>query len=151
MIVCSNNKRNTSCSSSHYLRLECNKFNIRKWKPNWIIYSQQKSGHSPKCHPWGSAAGRRKWAIPEKIQRGGIEDILFWKAPLEILDLSLYPKKFQRKKAFTLEILQICVTPLGNPKVKNQNSWKFCITIIHGNFGHPGNFSGSVTTIFKML
>ena len=41
------------------------------------------------------------WAIPEKIQTGGVEDILFWKAPLEILDLSLYPKKFQRKKAFT--------------------------------------------------
>ena len=41
------------------------------------------------------------WAIPEKIQTGDeVEDIIFGKAPLEILDLSQYPKKFRRKKAF---------------------------------------------------
>ena len=34
--------------------------------------------------------------------RGGVEDIdTLLKNPLEILDMSLYPKKFRRKKAFT--------------------------------------------------
>ena len=34
--------------------------------------------------------------------RGGVEDIdTLLESPLEILDMSLYPKKFRRKKAFT--------------------------------------------------
>ena len=41
------------------------------------------------------------WATPEKIQTGGVEDILFWKSPLVFLDLSLYPWKFQTKWSFT--------------------------------------------------
>ena len=41
------------------------------------------------------------WAIPGKIQTECIEDILFWKRPLEFLDLSLYPWKFQTKWRFT--------------------------------------------------
>ena len=55
----------------------------------------------------------------------GVEDILFWKALPEILDLWLYPKKFQRKKAFTPgNSANLCDTPLEIPK------WK---TKTHGN------------------
>ena len=50
----------------------------------------------------------------KKSKQGGL-DILFWKSPLEILDLSLYPKKFQRKKAFTL----------GNSVNLSATHWKF--------------------------
>ena len=47
-----------------------------------------------------------------KYPNRGVEDILFWKASLEILDLSLYPKKFQRKKAFTpWNSAKLCDTP----------------------------------------
>ena len=56
------------------------------------------------------------WAIPEKIQTGGVEDILFWKRPLEFLDLSLYSWKFKTKWSFT---------PTGISKAKNQDPWKF--------------------------
>ena len=41
------------------------------------------------------------WAIPEKIQTGGLRIYFSEKSPLEILDLSLYPKKLHRKKTFT--------------------------------------------------
>ena len=51
-------------------------------------------------------------AIPEKIQTGGVEDILFRKAPLEILDLSLYPTKIRRKKALNPgNSANLCDTP----------------------------------------
>ena len=53
-----------------------------------------------------------EWAIPEKIQTGEVEDILFWKNPLEFLDLSLYPYKFRRKEAFTPgNSAKLCDTP----------------------------------------
>ena len=48
-----------------------------------------------------------QWAIPEKFQTGGRLRIQFSDTPLEFLDLST-------------RILQNCVTPLGNSKVKNQ-------------------------------
>ena len=38
-----------------------------------------------------------------KIQTRGLGDVLFWKTPLEFLDLSLNPQKFRRKQAFTSE------------------------------------------------
>ena len=56
------------------------------------------------------------WAVPGKIQTGGVEDILFWKRPLEFLDLSLYSWKFKTKWSFT---------PTGISKAKNQDPWKF--------------------------
>ena len=49
-----------------------------------------------------------EWAIPEKNRTGGVEDILFWKRPLEYLDLSLYPCyihwNFQGQKRRPMEI-----------------------------------------------
>ena len=45
-------------------------------------------------------------------KKWGVEDILFWKAPLGSLDLSLYPRKFQRKKVFTPgNSANLCDTP----------------------------------------
>ena len=35
------------------------------------------------------------WVIPKKYEQRGVDDILFWERPLEILDLSLYSWKFQ--------------------------------------------------------
>ena len=55
----------------------------------------------------------------------------FSENPLEFLDLSLYLQKLWRKKVFTpwkLEILQNCVLPLRNSKVKNQDPRKFHIS-----------------------
>ena len=51
-----------------------------------------------------------------------VEEILFGKTPLEFLNLSLCPKYFKLPR---LEILQNCVTSLGNSKVKSQDLWKF--------------------------
>ena len=69
------------------------------------------------------------WAIPEKIQTGdGVEDIIFGKAPLEILDLSQYPKKFRRKKAFNPgNSANLCDT-LWKFQSQNQDPWKFRIS-----------------------
>ena len=39
------------------------------------------------------------WAIPEKIQTGKLK--IYFLKNLGFLDLSLYPKKFRRKQAFT--------------------------------------------------
>ena len=61
----------------------------------------------------------------KKSKQGGVEDILFWKAPLEILGLSLYPKKFRRKKAFTLgNSVNLCDAPLKFQS-QNRDPWKF--------------------------
>ena len=59
--------------------------------------------------------GLAHWAIPEKIQKGGLEDILSWKRPLEYLNLSLYPWKFQTKWSFTP----------GNSKKMYCTQWNF--------------------------
>ena len=32
------------------------------------------------------------WVITENVQTRGVEDMLFWKRPLEFLELSLYPE-----------------------------------------------------------
>ena len=68
----------------------------------------------------------------------GVEDILFWKALLEILDLPLYPKNFRRKNAFTPGILQICVTPptLEIPKSKIKTHGNSALVFL----GYPCNF-----------
>ena len=64
-----------------------------------------------------------RWAIPEKIQTGRVEVMLFWKRPLKFLDL--FFRNSRENKLSLLEILKDCVTSLGNSKVKNQNPWKF--------------------------
>ena len=66
-----------------------------------------------------------KWAIPEKIQTWRVEDILFWKPPLESLNLSIHPQN----KLSPMGILQNCVTPLGN-WASFQQPWKFLIFVI---------------------
>ena len=43
---------------------------------------------------------------------------------LEILYLWLYLRNSAENKLLPLEILQNCVTPLGNSKVKNQDPWE---------------------------
>ena len=63
--------------------------------------------------------------VANKIDNIGLfQENIFSETSLEFLDLSLYPKKFQRKQAFTSEILQNCVTPLGKLMVENQDPWK---------------------------
>ena len=52
--------------------------------------------------------------IPEKKTGGWIEDILFWKLPLEFLGFLLYPWKFQTKQGFTPR--NPTKLPLGNFK-----------------------------------
>ena len=74
----------------------------------------------------------------KKSKQGwGVEDILFWKAPLESLDLSLYPKKFQRKKAFTPgNSVNLCDTPWKIPKWKIKTHENFASVFLE----HPWNF-----------
>ena len=63
---------------------------------------------------------------------GGRLRIYFSSLPhhfLEFLDFSLYTLKFQRKQAFTIEIMQSFAKPLRISNVKNQDPWKF-----HMNF-----------------
>ena len=76
------------------------------------------------------------WAIPEKIQTVVVEDILFWKAPLEILDLSLYPKKFRRKKAFNPGNSANMWHPLEIPKSKTKTHGNSALVFLE----HPWNF-----------
>ena len=92
--------------------------------------------HHLACHQWWKFQTKFKhWAIPEKSKQWVI-GYTFLKTPVEILDLSLYPKKFQKKnKLSLLEILQNCATPLGNSKVKIKDPWK-----LHDFFLYtPGN------------
>ena len=64
-------------------------------------------------------------AIPEKIQTGGAEDILSWKRPLEFLDLSLFPWKFQTNWSFTPgNSTKSCYTH-WNFQGQSQDPWKF--------------------------
>ena len=86
------------------------------------------------------------WAIPEKKFKQGNNKNLpliislgysnknsnregwgytFPNPPLEFLYLSLYPLKFQTKQAIIPGNSAMCVTPLGDSSVKNQDPWKF--------------------------
>ena len=70
--------------------------------------------------------GLAHWAIPEKTQKGGLEDILGWKRPLEYLNLSLYPWKFQTKWSFTPgNSKKMYCTHSGISNAKNQDPQKF--------------------------
>ena len=71
------------------------------------------------------------WVIPEKIKL-----IVFPKKPLEFLDLSLNPWKVQTKWSFNPGCCY-CVTPIGIPKAKHQNS----IEISHDFFLSPQEIS----------
>ena len=54
---------------------------------------------------------------PNKV---GLRIYFSEKPPFKILDLSLYLKKFQRKRAFISgNSANLCDTPFGNSKVKN--------------------------------
>ena len=76
------------------------------------------------------------WAIPEKIQIGGVEDTLFWKAPWKFKIWHFIPRNSGEKKLLPLKILQICVTPLGNSKVKNKTHGNSLLVFLE----HPWNF-----------
>ena len=70
--------------------------------------------------------GLAHWAIPEKTQKGRLEDILGWKRPLEYLNLSLYPWKFQTKWSFTpRNSKKMYCTHSGISNAKNQDPQKF--------------------------
>ena len=71
------------------------------------------------------------WVIPEKIKL-----IVFPEKPLEFLDLSLNPWKVQTKWSFNPGCCY-CVTPIGIPKAKHQNS----IEISHDFFLSPQEIS----------
>ena len=71
----------------------------------------------PKCQ-------RKEYSIilsySRKNPKKGVKDIPFWKKPLEVLDLLLYPKKFWRKQAFTpVNYPKVCDTPW---KLQDQKS-----------------------------
>ena len=68
-----------------------------------------------------------KWAIPEKIQTGGIKDIIFWKNPWNFSFFYFIPGNSRQNKAQPLDIPQNCVRSLGNSKTKNKDPWKFHI------------------------
>ena len=68
-----------------------------------------------------------KWAIPEKIQTGGFEDILFWKPPWNFSFFYFTPGNPRQSKTQPLDIPKHCVRFLGNSKAKNKDPWKFQI------------------------
>ena len=63
----------------------------------------------------------------KKPNRGRVEDILFFKYIQTFLFFYFTPGNSRKNKGPSLEIPQIFVTPLGNSKAKNQESWKFYI------------------------
>ena len=64
----------------------------------------------------------------QKKSKQGVEDIHFPKTPLEVLDLSLYPKKFLRKQALTPgNSAKLSDTPRKFQKPRSK-------TKIHGNY-----------------
>ena len=66
------------------------------------------------------------WATPEKKQTVGTYFFEI-RPPPEFFVYLLYPGNSRQIKAPPLEIVQICVTSLGNSKTKNQDPWKFHI------------------------
>ena len=76
------------------------------------------------------------WAIPEKIQTGGLEDILFWKSSWNLSFFYFNTRNSRNNKGQPLDIPQNCIRSLGNSKTKTKNpensilfflghSWKF--------------------------
>ena len=71
-----------------------------------------------------------EWVIPEKIQTGGVEDILFW-------DLSLYPQKIPEKKSFyPWKFCKFVWHPLEIPKSKTKTHGNSALVFLE----HPWNF-----------
>ena len=71
-------------------------------------------------------------AFSRKKNKWGIEDILSWKPTLEFLGFPFYSRKFQKKRSFTPETPQNCVTrvhrsELLRPKTKTPGNsiWFF--------------------------
>ena len=69
----------------------------------------------------------------------GVEDIIFWKPPLEFFIFLLYPGNSGQNKAQPLAIPQNCVRSLGNSKAKNKDPWKFHIFVL-GHSWNPTSF-----------
>ena len=67
------------------------------------------------------------WAIPEKIQTRGFEDILFWKTHWNFSFLYFNTGNSRQNKAKPLDIPQNCVRFLENSKAKDKDPWKFHI------------------------
>ena len=69
--------------------------------------------HHLACHQWSKL--QTKFTMLDysgKNPNRWVEDILFRKPALKLLDLSLYPKKSQRKQAFTPgNSAKLCDTP----------------------------------------
>ena len=68
------------------------------------------------------------YSIKNPNRRDGL-GYTFLKSPTGNFRFVTLPQEIPEKNGFyPWEILQICVTPLGNSKVKNQDPWKFCIS-----------------------
>ena len=73
------------------------------WKEGSYVFQQLYQNQGPSLWPVLSNSffqKREQWAIPEKIQTGRVEDILFW-TPLEFFIFLLYPLKFQTNQNST--------------------------------------------------
>ena len=70
----------------------------------------------------------------QKKSKRRVEDILFWKAPLEILD-HLHQEILEKKSVYPWKFCKFACHPLEIPK-SNQDPWKFCISFSW----HPCNF-----------
>ena len=95
----------------------------------WFFVHHPKKFDSTSFINFGNVACQMGYS--RKNPNRGLRIFFSEKPPLEILDLSLTPRNFGEKKLLPLEVLQICVTPLGNSD--------------HGNSAlvfleHPWNF-----------
>ena len=70
---------------------------------------------------------KSKWAISEKIQTLGVEDILFWKTPGIFPFLNFTARNSRQNQAQPQDIPRNCIISLGNSKTKNKDPWKFHI------------------------
>ena len=68
----------------------------------------------------GNPCTNLSWAIPEKIQTRGVEDIFFWKSPWNFSSFDFTPENSRQNKDQPLDITQTCVRSLGNSKAKNK-------------------------------
>ena len=81
--------------------------------------------HHLACYQWSEFQLKlTTLGYSRKIQTGGLR-VYFLKIPLEFLDLSLCPRKFQRKQAFPLDIPWFFSYTPGNSTPLLIDPWNF--------------------------
>ena len=111
------------------------KFQVFNPPPVWIFFWNTCSCHAAKVviwlFGWNSPV---HWAIPEKIQTGGVWWIYFSEKPLEFLNLLLYLWKFWRKQPFTPGNQKFCKIivchPLEIPRSKTKTQGNFTLVFL---------------------